>query len=324
MDQSLRIKEDEAGALKVLHDTIIKNDKARHRLEREVAVLSDLNDSHIVRIIDSSVKDGWFVTQYFPSGALDKQENKEQFKGKPLETLEAIRPLVKAVSSLHEAGFVHRDIKPANIFVSPNCLVLGDFGLVHFHDDAKTRISDTYENVGSRDWMPAWAQGQRLDDVKPSFDVYCLGKVIWAMISGNTFMRLWYFQDPEFNLEVIYPDNEQVRWINQLLVQCVVEREHQCRFNSATDFLTAIDGIIGILRSRGALLRSNKPRKCQVCGYGAYSLIANDSSNPGSVRNIGLTPVGQIRWRVFRCDHCGHIQMFQVQDNPPAWGITES
>ena len=104
-----------------------------------------------------------------------------------------MRPLVEAVAALHEVKIIHRDIKPDNIFVTDNGLVLGDFGIAHLEDKDNTRVSETYENVGSRDWMPPWAMGMRLDDVRPTFDVFGLGKVLWSMVSGKSKLRLWYY-----------------------------------------------------------------------------------------------------------------------------------
>ena len=71
-----------------------------------------------------------------------------------MEALEALRSLVRGVELLHSKAAVHRDIKPENIFVSDARLVLGDFGIVYFEDEARARLSDSYENVGSHDWMP--------------------------------------------------------------------------------------------------------------------------------------------------------------------------
>jgi len=63
-------------------------------------------------------------------------------------------------------------VKPANVFIADDGhLVLGDFGLVIQPGSRDPRLTDTYENVGSRDWMPGWAMGMRMDDVRPSFDV---------------------------------------------------------------------------------------------------------------------------------------------------------
>ncbi len=105
--------------------------------------------------------------------------------------MKAFRPLVEGVAKLHERGFVHRDIKPQNIFIDANGnLVLGDFGIVFFDDPAHTRLSATFENVGSRDWMPGWAYSVRIEAVKPAFDVFSLGKVLWAMISTKPVLPL--------------------------------------------------------------------------------------------------------------------------------------
>jgi hypothetical protein len=84
-------------------------------------------------------------------------------QGDVLGSLLAFRSLLEAVAKLHEKGYVHRDIKPDNIFVADDGhLVLGDFGLVIEPGAADGRLTDTYENVGSRDWMPGWAMGLRI------------------------------------------------------------------------------------------------------------------------------------------------------------------
>ncbi|MGH9392880.1 MAG: hypothetical protein ACRD1E_01825 [Terriglobales bacterium] len=47
----------------------------------------------------------------------------------------------------------------------------------------------------------------RLDDVKPNFDVFSLGKLLWAMVSPKTRMRLWYHDAPEFSLKTAFPND---------------------------------------------------------------------------------------------------------------------
>ena len=61
-----------SGALKVLHDDVRTEGKARTRLEREVSALRALDHPHIVKLLDVDVEGGWFVTQYFPAGSLEK------------------------------------------------------------------------------------------------------------------------------------------------------------------------------------------------------------------------------------------------------------
>jgi serine/threonine protein kinase len=192
-------------ALKVMHDQIKRDEKAKERLAREIAILSESLHPNIIPILDSSVPESWFVTEYYTKGNLGQHKN--MYRGDPLKALQAIRPIVDAVAVIHDKGLVHRDIKPENIFAqSEETLILGDFGLVHVLDSGN-RLSDTYENVGSRDWMPPWALGMKLDEVKPTFDVFCLGKVLWAMASGKTKLTLWYFDRPQFDLTKLFTTN---------------------------------------------------------------------------------------------------------------------
>lgn len=230
------------GALKVLHEEIRKIPKAYARLEREAAALSGRDHPHVVKLLESDVSSGWFVMEYFPLGSLEKHPNR--FRGRALEALLAIRPLVEAVTTLHAEGITHRDIAPKNVFCADRGLVLGDFGLVY--PGAEGRVSETYENVGSRDWMPPWAMGSR-QDPSPAFDVFTLGKLLWAMVAGRHMLRLWYFRHSDFNLEVIFPGVAEMAEINALLDRCVVEKEEQC-LPSAQEMLEVVDATIARLR----------------------------------------------------------------------------
>jgi serine/threonine protein kinase len=215
------------GALKLLHSPEDARDYGLsfERIKREIRAMNDVKHPNLLRILDYGVafdydrfivdlgkdeklgpKPPWFVSEFYPKGTLNK--NKERFTGDFVGSLRAFRPLVEGVSELHKRGLVHRDIKPENIFLDSNGnLILGDFGLVFFTDERHTRISSSFENVGSRGWMPPWAMSMRIEDVKPTFDVFCLGKVLWFMIANKPILRLWYYLKDEFNVERIYRDS---------------------------------------------------------------------------------------------------------------------
>ena len=103
-------------------------------------------------------------------------------------------------------------------------------------DVEHTRISDTFENVGSTDWMPAWASRLRIEDINPSFDVYSLGKTLWSMVSDSPVLRLWYFNEDEFNLENKFPNTKYMQLVNELLSKCVVEKEEACELQNADNY----------------------------------------------------------------------------------------
>src|SRR3972149_4165240 len=156
------------GALKILHQPKDARDfeRAKERIEREIEAMTNLSHPNLLKILDADDDSKWFVSQYHFRGTL--ANNLNLFQGNISSALKAFRPLVEGVSLIHEKGYIHRDIKPQNIFlVSSDNLILGDFGIVFFQDPQHTRISDTYENVGSRDWMPGWATGRPRGALSP-------------------------------------------------------------------------------------------------------------------------------------------------------------
>lgn len=309
------------GALKVLHESVKQNTKALARLKAEVHVLSNHPHPHILKILDSRPAEGWFTTTYYGQGTL--ADNINRFKGQPLTAIRTLRPIVEAVATLHKEKLIHRDIKPANIFYSDKGLVLGDFGLVFFADESKTRISETYENVGSRDWMPPWAHGKRVEELTPVFDVFSLAKILWVMISGKTFLPLWYFERPENNIATLFPKEPHMDLVNKLLEMCICENEGDVRCPDATHLLEQMDLILRIMQNGGDLLRKNLKRLCRVCGYGEYTLVVDEKKDSGMSSTMGLTPVANKRFRIFSCYNCGHIQLFEVGRSPEAWGFED-
>ena len=310
---------DKHGALKILHMPAAARDAelAEIRIQREIRAMSEVSHPNLLKILDADPDGKWYVSEFHPNGTLNN--NLYKYKGNVLHALESFKYLVAGVAELHKKGLVHRDIKPHNIFLdSAHNLILGDFGLVYYIDNSHSRVSDMFENVGSRDWMPAWAMGMRVEDIKPSFDVFSLGKLLWSMISGSPILRLWYFDKPEFDLEQMFPDNMDIKFINRLLRKCIVENEHDC-LNNASDLLSEIDKVLFLIENHADIINDNIKRKCKVCGIGNYDLIVD--RNGAASANFGISPGGSRSFKIFTCGHCGHVQLFAFGNNsePVAW-----
>jgi len=190
----------ELGALKQLHvpEGATGREQAMGRFSAELGALRELQGAAaVLRLLEGNEVEGWMVTEYHEGGTL--QEHPRVFAGDALRALRAFEPLVAAVARLHEKNVIHRDIKPANVFrSSENDLTLGDFGIVFWADERQQRMTETYERVGTSDWMAPWAnRGRRLADVNPTFDLFPLGKLLWSMISGQHELPYWYWEEPE-------------------------------------------------------------------------------------------------------------------------------
>ena len=273
------------------------------RFRCEVDVLGKLQQPGILRLLDANVDERWMVTEYHPGGTL--AEHPERYKGKVLVALEAFRALVASLATLHAANTVHRDIKPVNIFVAADGrLVLGDFGIVYFEDQRRERLTDTFERVGARDWMAPWANtGMRIEDVKPSFDVFPLGKVLWSMISGVPVLPFWYHNRDHCNLEKLFPDDPDMAVINSILNHCIVEDEATC-LPSAAELLQRVDDSLRILRLGGQILEGREPTRCRICGKGQYHRETDSSSLSFAGRPVSLV--------AYVCDSCGHLMAFKA------------
>ncbi len=312
------------GALKILHSpNDARNfEDAEERLKRELEAMEQADHPNLLKVRDLNLEEKWFVSKYYPNGTL--KDRSGWFTGQVERALTAIRPVVEGVATLHAKQIVHRDIKPENIFVDEQEeLVLGDFGLVFFEDPRHTRISGTYENVGSTDWMPSWATRMRIENINPSFDVFSLGKTIWSMVSRDPILLLWYHREEDSDLEKMFPDRPEMALLNGLLDKCIVQYKKDCLENAGL-LLNEIDSLLDALRL-GADPMSDSARPCRVCGFGKYQLTV-DKDNIAALKYYGLNipslPInGAPAFKIFVCNNCGNIQTFHCKEglDPPGW-----
>lgn len=301
----------ELGALK-LFKMPTKSEEAAEalgRLKNEISVLQQ-GKPGLVKLIEGSEREKYMVTEFMPSGSLEKHLGR--YKGDAYAALKAFRSLVETVASLHKDGIVHRDIKPANVFpTEEGKLVLGDFGIVYLPEQAE-RLTMTEERVGPRDYMPQWGDlGERLEDVQQNFDVYMLGKLLWCMVSGRFKLPREYHKRRAYDVTTLYPNDLNMRAINEILEKCVVEEPEQC-LKSAEDLLEIVDESLAVLERGLPMLDTNGKLAlpCRICGSGTYL-----EHNPGTQVQLYVVdsknrPMSPIVVRLFVCNVCTHYEIF--------------
>jgi serine/threonine protein kinase len=292
-------------------DEAVNAKTALERMKFEIDTITTVTHPSLIRVLDSRIEERWFVTEYFKNGPLSTHLGR--FDGHVRNALQAFRSVVEAVARLHANNIVHRDIKPENVFVADDGhLVLGDCGLA-IKMEKQERLTLTFENVGTRDYQPPWSYGMRLEDVKPNFDVFSLGKLLWAMVSGKPRFPLWYFDRDPHDLRTLLPDNPDVLFVQRILEQCVVERSEHCSLRDGTALLRQVDQAIQALNGGAIIPTTTGKMRCRFCGTGVYQAIAEDKT--------GTNPSWGAPRKSYSCTQCGHLETFMFGNQaPPAWG----
>jgi serine/threonine protein kinase len=304
-------KPSELGALKMFKIPTVSPDgeEAIGRLRNEILVLGQ-NRPGLVKLLAASEKERWMVTEYMPSGSLDRSPG--TYKGAAFRALKAFRSIVETVASLHKNGIVHRDIKPANVFpTDDDRLVLGDFGIVYL-PDLPERLTTTTEKIGPRDYMPQWGDlGERLENVQPNFDVYMLGKLLWCMVSGRLKLPREYHKKPAYDVTMLFPNDPNMRVIGEIVGKCVVEEPHDC-LKSAEDLLVVVDEQLAALVRGLPMLNSDGKLTlpCRVCGRGSYREHYPEGHFRLQAFDAMNRPENPVFLRVFVCNVCTHYELF--------------
>lgn len=176
-------------ALKVVSPALADRDAYRERFAREAALLARVRSRHIVHIHEYGQEGDtvYLTTELFPDGDL---RNRLAMRGAlpRREALSVAAQLCEALGDAHDVGVVHRDVKPANVLLWERAgtllAYLCDFGIaVDGSGDGTGGLTRTGGVVGS----PAYMAPERHlgADADERGDVYSLGCVLWAALTGS-------------------------------------------------------------------------------------------------------------------------------------------
>lgn len=170
-------------AFKTIRDGRLSTDAQIARFRNEACAAAALHHSNIVPVYEFGEVEGvHFIAMEF----VDGQSLAERIKKGPLEPVVAggyLREIAKTIAYAHSRGFLHRDLKPSNILIdSAGRPRVTDFGLVK-PINSQNDLTGDGAIVGTPSYM-APEQSLSNTNASPASDVYSLGAILYAMLTG--------------------------------------------------------------------------------------------------------------------------------------------
>lgn len=279
-------------AVKFFDNPFTRDDANRKRFEREGPLLARVQHPSIpyviltgtvIRQLDGSPVP-YTVMQYISGPPLDRRLARGAIE-LPL-VYRIMRDVLSALECAHQQGVIHRDVKPDNIILSDFGNYLLDFsiGICVAREPGLTRAT----NVGAQVGTTNYAAPEQLVDasaVDSRADIYSAGVVLAEMLGAR----------PRLKLDTIDDELAHASSALRKIVRTAAAEAPTDRYQRASDFLVALDGVIGptiaeVLEAQIVLCPN------PGCPGGKWS---NGSGNYFWGPKIGAPTTSRF------CEHCG-------------------
>ena len=172
-------------ALKMVRSAALASDDELRRFQNEAEAVAGLDHEHIVSILEVGDHEGqrFFSMKLIAGSSLDKKL--ADYTADPSAAARLLKQAAEAVHHAHQRGILHRDLKPANILLDERGQPhVADFGLAkRVQGDSEITVSGAI--LGTPAYMaPEQASGRR-GSVTTSSDVYGLGAILYALLTGG-------------------------------------------------------------------------------------------------------------------------------------------
>jgi serine/threonine protein kinase len=169
-------------ALKLVRSDLARDTVFRKRFDQEARIARRIVNRYVVPVLDTGEHDGvpYLAQRYVVGGSLQERLTREGRLRIDI-ALRIAAQVAAGLAALAADGLVHRDVKPANVLLDEHGdAAITDFGLAK--DSRATAITVIGQALGSPHYMaPEQIRG---DEVSCATDVYSLGCVVYACISG--------------------------------------------------------------------------------------------------------------------------------------------
>lgn len=172
-------------ALKLIKSGLLASDDDMRRFQNEAEAVALLDHPGIVSAFEVGEQDG----QRYLSMQLVRGEGLvnllDQYKHDPRTAAGLMAEVAEAVAHAHQRGILHRDLKPANILIDAEGKPhVTDFGLAK-RVEGDVELTQSGAILGTPAYMsPEQATGRR-GSITTSTDVYGLGAILYALLSGK-------------------------------------------------------------------------------------------------------------------------------------------
>jgi len=296
-------------AIKFLHASYAKDSEFLTRFERETRVMSKLSHPNCVSVVDFGVWEGapYLVMEYVDGKTLRSLIDADPIS--PLRALALTKQIAAGLAHAHSQGVVHRDIKPANIMISDEVgtgdhIRILDFGLARLRGNVGRDATQTNVVVGTPNYMaPEQTIGGGTIDART--DLYAVGVLLFEMIAGerpyssdDTLALLGMHRAAAIpNLADRIDRSIALPMGVQGLIEKLMAKSPDDRFQSAVELANAIDVILGPRVSAGHEVVSPRSRRTEpaVAVATAPTLVDLDSGRVATVVKDRTQPVRRVQ-----------------------------
>ena len=238
-------------AIKFLHSPYAHSSRFVQRFQREARAMSKLSHPYCVSVLDFGVHDrAPYIVMDFVTGRT-LREVMDEGRIAVRRALDITRQLLAGLSHAHGQGVIHRDIKPGNIMLGEatglgDHVRIFDFGLAKLHDPELDGEPSMAAIVGTPAYMAP--EQTRAEKVDARADLYAAGVVLFEMLAGQkpfqggeAYEILMMQRDqPPPRLRGLVPE---LSWELEALVARALEKDPADRFQTAPDFVAAIEAV---------------------------------------------------------------------------------
>jgi len=172
-------------ALKMIRAGKFSSGTEIQRLRVEAEAAAQLDHPAIVPVFEVGEYEG---LHYFTMAFVDGETLSAKLASGPMPARAAaklMQTVAEAVAYAHDKGVIHRDIKPGNILIDQSGQPrVSDFGLAK-QVSSDNELTTTGQILGTPSYMPPEQALGKLDDVGKASDVYSLGAVLYATLTGR-------------------------------------------------------------------------------------------------------------------------------------------